>query len=91
MSRQGGQVGKPTNPQGDSQGTQDVRFRGLQLRQEFHAMRITTPMVFIEWKRGELTDDQKYRIRMALLGRGTPADAPLLDMIKGVLDELKAA
>lgn len=48
-------------------------------------------MVFIEWKRGELTDDQKYRIRMALLGRGTPADAPLLDMIKGVLDELKAA
>lgn len=68
-----------------------VRLQFAQLKVEFTSLHIKQPLVFIQWKRPNLTEDEVRRIRMGLSGRAAGTDGYLADLTADVLKELKAA
>jgi hypothetical protein len=72
-------------------GVADVRLLFAQLKVEFSRLHIKQPLVFIQWKRPDLSTDEIRRIRMGLSGRAAGADGHLAKVVTAVLDELKAA
>lgn len=68
-----------------------VRLRFAQLKVAFNDLNIRQPLVFIQWKRPDLTPDDVRRIRMGLTGRAAGSDGHLADVCAEVVDELKAA
>lgn len=68
-----------------------VRLRFAQLKVAFNNLNIRQPLVFIQWKRPNLSADEVRRIRMGLTGRAAGSDGHLADICAAVVDELKAA
>ena len=71
--------------------TYDLQLAFAKARTRFAELGIRKPMPFIEWKRPDLTFEQRTQLMFALCGRVSPKHATLLPVVEKVLEELQAA
>lgn len=71
--------------------TYELQLAFAKARTRFAELGIRKPMPFIEWKRPDLTEEQRNQLMFALCGRVSPKHADLLPVVERVLEELQAA